>query len=105
MRLAAYFQFWTKDQINLYVPLIQPLCLSLLGTIFLANAYSDGKTVPKQRRGWRLWSWLRCLASVVLAPVLVAMHHEPGPARERHGDHTELRKRPFGDVTDSCGPQ
>ena len=57
--LAAYFPFWTKDQINLYVPLLQPLCLSLLGTIFLANAYSDGKTVPKQRRGWRLWPWHR----------------------------------------------
>jgi hypothetical protein len=50
VRLAAYLPFWTKDQINLYLPLIQPLCLSLLGMIFLANGYNNSNAPTTKRR-------------------------------------------------------
>ena len=71
------------------MPLLQPLCLTLLGFVFLANAYSNGKTAPKEHRGWRLW---------------------PGPGRRREPEAKpgtavvttipSSTKRPYGDVTE-----
>jgi hypothetical protein len=99
IRLVAIFPFWTADRINLYVPLIQPFCLSLLGTIFLANGYSNGKTPPKEPRGWRSWRWRR-EPEAEPGTAIVAM---PPPAKRAPGDVTEflraeLRPSPVGSI-------